>query len=172
MRVAYYSDLLSKYKLPLEQDTLLREQLAQEMLSAGDSEGSIRELEEVRRRWQRAQRTMPPAGVENLGKALALSYMRLGEQQNCATMHGQGVCLFPLREDAVHQQTRGAEGAVRELTALLEKDSQDTQSQWLLNVAYMQLGHYPQGVQRSCRNFRRLPHPRVLISRVMQGERW
>lgn len=143
IRVEYYSELLSKYKLPLEQDTLVREQLAQEMLNAGDSEGSIRQLEEVRRRWQRAQREMPEKGVRQLGKTLAMSYMRLGEQQNCATMHGQHKCLFPLRASAVHQLTQGAEGAVRELTALLEKDPGDTQSQWLLNVAYMQLGRYP-----------------------------
>jgi hypothetical protein len=146
LRVEYYTDLLSKYKLPLEQDTLVREQLAHEMLGAGDSEGSIRGLEEVRRRWQRAQRTMPAAGVQQLGKDLAISYMRLGEQQNCATMHGQRACLFPLRASAVHHLPRGAEGAMRELTALLDKDPNDTQSQWLLKVAYMQLGRYPQDV--------------------------
>ncbi len=119
MRVRYYTELLSKYKLPLEQDTLVREQLAQEMLNAGDSGGSIRQLEEVRRRWQGAQRTLPREGLRKLGKALAISYMRLGEQQNCATMHGQHACLFPLRASAVHHLTDGAEGAVRELTALL-----------------------------------------------------
>jgi hypothetical protein len=146
MRVTYYSEMLSKYKLPLDQDTLVREQLAQEMLGVGDSEGSIRELEEVRRRWLRAQRAMPPAGAKTLGKALAISYLRLAEQQNCATMHNQRTCLFPLRASAVHQLTRGAEGAVRELTQLLQNDAEDTQSQWLLNVAYMQLGRYPKDV--------------------------
>jgi hypothetical protein len=146
MRVAYYSELLTKYKLPLEQDTVVREQLAQEMLSVGDSDGAIRELEEVRRRWERAQRVMPPVDGRTLGNALAISYMRLGEQQNCAGMHGQQTCLFPLRASAVHQLTRGAEGAIRELTALLDKDPEDTQSQWLLNVAYMQLGRYPKDV--------------------------
>ncbi|MGA7159289.1 MAG: CRTAC1 family protein [Acidobacteriaceae bacterium] len=146
MRVQYYSEILGKYKLPLEQDTLVREQLAQEMLDAGDSAGSIRQLEEVRRRWQQAKRAMPAEGMRKLGKALAISYLRLGEQQNCATMHGQQKCLFPLRAGAVHHLTEGAAGAVRELTALLNNDAADTQSQWLLNVAYMQLGRYPEDV--------------------------
>lgn len=146
LRVAYYSEVLRRNKLPLEQDTVVREQLAREMLGVGDSDGSIRELEEVRRRWQRSQRSMPADGVKQLGKDLAISYLRLGEQENCATMHGQRACLFPLRASAVHQMPRGAEGAVRELTALLEKDAGDTQSQWLLNVAYMQLGRYPKDV--------------------------
>lgn len=144
LRVAYYSAVLSKGKLSLEQDTIVREQLAREML--GDSDGSIRQLEEVRRRWLRAEQTMPPYGVKELGKDLAISYLRLGEQENCATMHGQRACLFPLRAGAVHQMPCGAEGAVRELTALLEQDSADTQSRWLLNVAYMQLGRYPKDV--------------------------
>jgi hypothetical protein len=146
LRVVYYSRLLSSNNLPLDQDTVVREQLAREMLSVGDSEGSIRQLEEVRRRWQRAQRTMSPAAASQLGKDLAISYMRLGEQQNCATMHGQRSCLFPLRASAVHHLPRGAQGAIREFTALLEQNPGDTQSQWLLNVAYMQLGRYPQDV--------------------------
>ncbi len=145
-RVAYYSELLRTKPLSLEQDTTVRQQLAREMLGAGDAEGAIRQLEEVRRRWQRAQRTMPADGVKQLGKDLALSYLRLGEQENCATMHGQRACLFPLRASAVHQMPRGAEGAVRELTALLDANPADTESQWLLNVAYMQLGRYPKDV--------------------------
>jgi hypothetical protein len=143
MRVAYYTELLNKNKLSIEQDTVVREQLAHEMLGVGDSEGSVRQLEEVRRRWERAQQTMPAEGVKELGKDLAISYLRLGEQENCAAMRGQRACLFPLRASAVHKLPRGAEGAVRALTALLQKDADDTQSQWLLNVAYMQLGRYP-----------------------------
>ena len=145
-RVDYYSEVLRTKPLSLEQDTLVRQQLAREMLGAGDAEAAIRQLEEVRRRWQHASRTIPADGLKQLGKDLALAYLRLGEQENCATMHGQRACLFPLRASAVHQMPRGAEGAVRELTALLEANPSDTESQWLLNVAYMQLGRYPKDV--------------------------
>jgi hypothetical protein len=145
-RVEYYSNLLQTKTLSLEQDTVVRQQLAREMLSAGDSEGSIRQLEEVRRRWQRSGRALAADSLKSLGKDLALSYLRLGEQENCAMMHGQGACLFPLRASAVHQMPRGAEGAVRELEALLNVNPADAESQWLLNVAYMQLGRYPKDV--------------------------
>jgi hypothetical protein len=145
-RVVYYTELLRAHMLPLEQDTLVREQLAREMLGAGDSEGAVRQLEEVRRRWQKANRTMQPEGMKQFAKDLALSYLRLGEQENCASMHGQGACLFPLRAIAAHRMPRGAEGAVRELTALLQTTPTDTESQWLLNIAYMQLGRYPKDV--------------------------
>ncbi|WP_160114986.1 CRTAC1 family protein [Bryocella elongata] len=146
VRVRYYSQVLATQKLSLHDDTTVREQLAREMLYAGDSEGAVRQLEEVRRRWQRAGASMPPSDVKEHGRWLALAYLRLGEQENCAMSSTSRACLFPLRSDAVHQNTRGAEGAVRELSLLLERDPADTESRWLLNVAYMQLGHYPSSV--------------------------
>ena len=145
-RVAYYSKLLETRGLGLHDDSVVRQQLAREMLNNGDSEGAVRQLEDVRRRWQRGGETMPPAGIKELGQWLALAYLRVGEKENCALMRGRRACLFPLQKSAVHQITRGAQGAVRELTALLEADPSDAQSQWLLNVAYMQLGRYPQDV--------------------------
>ena len=145
-RVQYYSELLRTKTLSLQDDTVVREQLAREMLYAGENEGAVRQFEEVRHRWQSAHQTMPEAGVKDLGQWLAIAYLRLGEQENCAGMHGLGACLFPLRGSAVHQLPRGAQGAVRELTALLDATPTDAQSQWLLNVAYMQLGRYPADV--------------------------
>lgn len=145
-RVRYYSELLQTKTLSLQDDTVVREQLAREMLYAGDNESAVRQLEEVRHRWQRAHQSMPADGVKDLGQWLAIAYLRLGEQENCAGMHGRGACLFPLRRTAAHQLPRGAEGAVRELTALLEATPTDAPSQWLLNVAYMQLGRYPSDV--------------------------
>ncbi len=146
LRVAYYTQLLSTRHLALHDDTTVREQLARELLYAGENESAIRQLEEVRRRWLSANETMPPAATAELGQWLALAYLRLGETDNCTQMRGQRACLFPLQRSAVHQMPRGAQGAVRELTALLEGNPSDAQSQWLLNVAYMQLGRYPQDV--------------------------
>lgn len=145
-RVHYYSELLSQQTLDLHDDTVVREQLAREMLYQGDSASAVRQLEEVRRRWVRAKQTMTTEQVKDLGKWLALAYLRVGEQDNCVEMHGQSSCLFPLKAAAVHTMPFGAEGAVRELTALLEADENDTESRWLLNVAYMQLGRYPKDV--------------------------
>jgi hypothetical protein len=145
-RVRYYTQLLNTRKLSLHDDTTVREQLAKEMLYVGDNESAIRQLEEVRSRWQNAHEAMPPNAIADLGQWLAIAYLRLGEMQNCAHMHGQRECLFPLQHSAIHAMPRGAQGAVRELTALLEAHPDDAQSQWLLNVAYMQLGRYPQDV--------------------------
>ena len=124
----------------LRQDTEVREQLGREMLYAGDAEGAVRQMEEVRRRWAAAGERMPADGVKELGRWLATAYLRLGEQQNCSTMHGQKACLFPLGKEAVHTMPRGAQGAVRELTALLEADGADSESRWLLMWRLCSLG--------------------------------
>ncbi len=143
LRANHYANLLSSGTLGLHEDTTVREQYAKELLNQGDSDGAVRQLEEIRRRWSRAKEAIPPALTLDLGRWLATAYLRIGEQENCATMHGQRACIFPLRKEAVHQMPRGAQGAVRELTALLDIDPNDSESRWLLNVAFMQLGKYP-----------------------------
>jgi hypothetical protein len=78
---------------------------------------------------------------------LALAYLRLGEQENCIGMHNQFSCVFPLRGEARHKKIRGAEGAIREYTRVLtELDPNSNLAIWLMNIAYQQLGRYPQDV--------------------------
>ena len=53
---------------------------------------------------------------------------------------------FRLKGNGVHTRLRGANGARNELIAALESDPADLKSRWLLNIAYMQLGQYPEEV--------------------------
>jgi hypothetical protein len=146
-RAAYYRQLLTQNLSPSD-DAVVSLQLAKELLYSGDSEASITTLEDLRKRWSFPARPLPPDFSRQLGEWLAISYLRLGEQENCANMHGQKACIFPIRRSAAHQLPRGAQGAVRELTALLDANPTDTRSRWLLNIAYMQLGLYPQQVPK------------------------
>ena len=145
-RAAYYQSLLNNH-LSFPDEATVRQQLAIELLGAGASEAAVDDLETLRAH-SLAQRTqggtgLPSAAEKKLGECLGLAYLRLGEQQNCMANRGQKSCIFPIRGSGVHHITRGAEGAVREFTALLGKYPADDQSRWLLNVAYMQLGQYP-----------------------------
>ncbi len=144
-RVRYYQSLL-KQPLRFDQQAVVRQQLAIEMLNAGDSEGAVTTLEALRKESMERKQPLAPGPSGSVGEWLALSYLRLGEQENCLHMHGQHSCIFPIGPGGVHMLPRGAEGAVREFSALLEKDPGDSESRWLLNVAYMQLGRYPQDV--------------------------
>jgi hypothetical protein len=144
-RAAYYKSLLAQNLKP-EDEVLVRRTLASELLRAGDSEGAVNALLELRKVCAQKGLKLPPEGERQITSLLAISYLRLGEQDNCAHMHGQRSCIFPIKGSGIHSLPRGAEGAVREYTALLNEDPHDALARWLLNVAYMQLGRYPRDV--------------------------
>jgi hypothetical protein len=81
---------------------------------------------------------------------LAVAYMRLGETRNCAMRHTSESCIFPLRGGGVHVEREPSEQAVRYFTEALERvDPRDwyyPRARWLLNVAEMTLGGYPEDV--------------------------
>ncbi len=144
-RAAYYKFLLTKDLKPGDEVTV-RKTLASELLRAGDSEGAISALLELRKVCGQKAIRLPPEDERGITSLLAVFYLRLGEQENCAHMHGQRSCIFPIKGSGIHSLPRGAEGAAREYTSLLNQDPHDALARWLLNVAYMQLGRYPQDV--------------------------
>ena len=77
---------------------------------------------------------------------LALSYLRLGEQQNCIDKHNAESCIIPIQGKGVYDLPSGPENAIRIYEQILEKFPDDLDSRWLLNIAYMNLGKYPDGV--------------------------
>jgi hypothetical protein len=145
-RAAYYKSILQNNNLKPEDEVLARRTLASELLRAGDSEGAVNALEQLRKICAAKGIKLPSEADREITSLLAISYLRLGEQENCAHMHGQRSCIFPIKGSGIHNLPRGAEGAVREYTALLNQDPHDALARWLLNVAYMQLGRYPRDV--------------------------
>jgi hypothetical protein len=77
---------------------------------------------------------------------LAVSYLRLGEQSNCCLAYGPKSCLLPIQGSGVHQDKDGSRAAIREYLQLLEKNPGDLTARWLLNVAFMTIGEYPEKV--------------------------
>ena len=138
LRVRYLGALVASGKLSAEQLKVVLPELANEALRAGDPREALRAL-----------KLLEPlaAGNEQAFYELrAMAYLRLGEQENCQAMHGQRMCIFPMEGKGAHALPEGAEGAVRDLTWLLDHHPDDALSRWLLNVAYMQLGRYPNAV--------------------------
>jgi hypothetical protein len=147
-RAAYYKSLLDNHlkELKPDEEVLVRRTLASELLRAGDSAGAVDTLEGLRKICKQRNLNLPLEAEREITSLLAISYLRLGEQENCSHMHGQLSCIFPIKGSGVHKLPRGAEGAIREYSALLEQDPHNALAKWLLNIAYMQVGRYPADV--------------------------
>ena len=77
---------------------------------------------------------------------LAVTYMKMGELDNCLSPTGALVCALPLDRSVVHQNRRGSTNAIKHLLQFLEIKPDNIKARWLLNIAHMTLGSYPEGV--------------------------
>jgi hypothetical protein len=83
----------------------------------------------------------------NMELALGVAHMRQGENSNCLVMTANpDRCLFPIRPGGQHMNPQGAELAIQSFTRYLKREPDDLGVRWLLNVAYMLIGRYPQDV--------------------------
>lgn len=84
-----------------------------------------------------------------LGTVLFLqgvSALRRGEDENCLMCLGDSACLLPIAPSAVHTRPTGSRTAIRHFTEYLNQFPDDLQARWLLNLAHMTLGEYPEKV--------------------------
>lgn len=79
-------------------------------------------------------------------RSLAIAYLRLGERSNCILNHAAESCILPIQGVGIHSEKEGSRKAIEIYTSLIKRNSSDFESRWLLNIAYMTLGEYPQEV--------------------------
>ena len=83
---------------------------------------------------------------QSILKDMAISYLRLGERLNCINMHNASSCIYPISIEGVHQNKSPSEKAIEIYKEVLLDNPGDLESRWLLNIAYMTTGGYPDGV--------------------------
>ena len=116
--------------------------LAEEELKFGDTDEAIRLLRAV---ISEDEGAVPDGQVRAAEHALALANLRKGELENCLRPDGRFACILPLGGQG-HRYPGGAEAAIETLGRLLEADASDLRAVWLLNIAHMNLGTYPDQV--------------------------
>ena len=122
----------------------IRLALAFDHLRFGEGEEAIRLLTEA----LEAEERDDPEGkhlVEVL-EHLAVTSLKVGELSNRANPTARLVCTLPLGNSQGHQNTEGSANAIKHLFRLLELEPDNVKYRWLLNVAYMTLGTYPDEV--------------------------
>ncbi len=101
---------------------------------------------------------VPAEARSRLLALLGIIAMRRGEIENCLECVGPSSCIFPISREAVHRNQAGSREAIRWFTAFLETSPRDLRVIWLLNIAYMTLGEYPEKVPPQYRLPARLYH--------------
>ena len=122
----------------------IRAALARELFRLGRIRESIPILEEALEIHGRAG--LDPAGRPALLSLLALSRLRGGEEDNCVALHTGASCIFPIEGGGVHAHPGQSRAAGDLYLKVLEADPDDVTARWLLNVARMASGDFPQGV--------------------------
>ena len=146
--IEYYKKRLADCKDP-ERILLIKNDLANQMLRDGRVEESIEIFTEILPLSENFsnQELYPGNLFSNLKKTLALAYVRLGEQKNCILNHGSESCILPIKGRGIHVIKEPMRKAIKIYKELLLADSTDIESKWLMNLAYMSLGHYPDSVR-------------------------
>jgi tetratricopeptide (TPR) repeat protein len=83
---------------------------------------------------------------QSVMKDMANAYFRMGERANCIHHHNAESCIYPISNGGMHHDKTGSEKAIEIYKALLSDNPGDLESRWLMNIAYMTTGGYPQQV--------------------------
>ena len=131
-----------------------RTRLAREMINSNDVEGCLEQVEQAKallKKTGASERVGRKDAAHELDRLRAIAWLRKGEIDNCLARHGCDSCILPIRHGAVHVDKTGSETAIPLLLEMLERDASDLETQWLLNLAHMTLGTWPDGVPEKFR---------------------
>ncbi|MXY83530.1 MAG: CRTAC1 family protein [Gemmatimonadetes bacterium] len=96
------------------------------------------------------QHSVPAQVVNEIHFRLGLAWLRLGETQNCVLNPNAEHCILPIRPGGFHTLPEGSRQAIPYFQAVLDNTAAEERlrlsARWLLNIAYMTLGQYPEGV--------------------------
>lgn len=101
--------------------------------------------------WEQAYhiaQTEMPAEMPDLEEILGVAYLHKSEMDNDVYRHPGERCIFPPHAPVRYQKTEASEKAVQYFLKYLERRPDITDIKWELNLAYMTLGLYPDGVPK------------------------
>ena len=123
--------------------------LAHDYLRTGETREAVRLLLEALDAEQRAATAQPFLGA--ILESLVVTYLKMGELDNCLSPSGGLICTLPLDKSYVHHNTQGSSSAAEYLLRLLQLEPGNGRAMWLLNMAHMTLGTYPEEVPEAYR---------------------
>jgi FG-GAP-like repeat/ASPIC and UnbV len=113
--------------------------------SEGEAEKAYQVLEELRAIVSSEDRFAVPL----LGDMIyfqGVTALRRGENDNCIMCRGESSCILPISPAAIHTNPTGSRLAIKHFTEYLKQHANDLEIRYLLNIAHMTLGEYPDKV--------------------------
>lgn len=141
----YYQSQISK--VAPKEKIIYWYEYCQELLKSGNNEMCIDEIENLIIRQNFSYKDLINKDLLPIIELLALAYLRLGEVTNCQNNHNAYSCVLPLRSEAYHIETNGSNKAI-EIYSLIYEKFPSEKYKWLLNVAHMTVGEYPNDVPK------------------------
>jgi len=130
----------------LEGQMTFRGELSEQLLYAGRFAEAVDSLRSILVAIDAIGPGVPPEFRSMIANLEAMASLKWEEQDGCVVAREVERCLVPPQGVLPRSDSAPGRGAVRSLSALLEADPDNLQNRWLLNVAYMLLGEYPDGV--------------------------
>jgi len=124
-------------------------------MNLGNRRKAVDDLQQAYDLLQPLPEDQRPSWAEKVTYHLGLAWMVWGEGQNCIARHSSESCILPIRPGGVHQDQEGARQALHYWTEGLQRAEPNGNlylaEKWLLNVAAMTLGEWPDGVPEALR---------------------
>lgn len=116
----------------------------------GNEEQAIELIEELLATIGEARAGANPSNKHKVAFRLGEAYLRHAETLNCCQQYTPESCVFPIRGAGIHQRQEASRKAIeyfeQTLQAAPENSKVHLSARWLLNIAYMTVGEYPDQV--------------------------
>ena len=135
----------------------LHTELGEAELRLGNEAAAIDQLTQAGKLLPRLRGQLSPLMANQTLFRLGVAYLRQGETQNCCPNEvgiasNPDSCILPLQDGGIHTQPEGSLQAITYLTEVLRNTTVELplhlEARWLLNIAYMTVGGYPEQVPK------------------------
>lgn len=120
--------------------------LANDYRRLGDNDLAIAHILQAEQIQREYGLTPPPQFLERALYETGITYLRKGETENCLHCISGESCILPIVGAGVHSQQEGSRIAMEYFERVLQLNPGHLRARWLLNVAAMTLGEFPDGV--------------------------
>lgn len=106
-------------------------------------QGNMQQAVEQYQAAQQIAESQVPAALNQINEALGISYLHESEMENGVYRAPGEKCILPMPPGNAFAKTGDSEKAVDYFLKYLDQKPDDLEVKWLLNLAYMTLGQYP-----------------------------